>query len=122
MWRIFIVTFSVAVLSGLGVGSAGLLVVWLTLIEGAPQLLAQGLNLIFFILSSGTALIVHLFRTPLLWGCVILLIPFGIIGCFTGTALATVLPQALLRRIFGAMLIVSGAMGIFTQQKSVTKA
>lgn len=122
MWRIFIVTFSVAVLSGLGVGSAGLLVVWLTLIEGAPQLLAQGLNLIFFILSSGTALTVHLFRTPLLWGCVILLIPSGIIGCFTGTALATVLPQTLLRRIFGAMLIVSGAMGIFTRQKNVTKA
>ncbi len=114
-----VITFSVAVLSGLGVGSAGLLVVWLTLIEGAPQLIAQGLNLVFFILSSGAALAVHLFRTPLLWECVAFLIPSGIIGCFVGTALTTVLPQAILRRAFGIMLIISGTMGLFSRKSKL---
>lgn len=118
MWLTITVTFFVAILSGLGVGSAGLLVVWLTLFEGAPQLVAQGLNLIFFILSSGAALTVHIFRTPLLWQCILLLLPAGILGCFLGTALATVLPQALLRRIFGIMLIVSGCMGLSSSGRS----
>ena len=117
MLKTVIVTFIVATLSGLGVGSAGLLVVWLTVIEGAPQLVAQGINLIFFILSSGAGLILHLFRTPLLWECVLFLIPSGLVGCFIGTALTTVLPQAILRRAFGIMLILSGSIGLFSPQK-----
>ena len=121
MWSTVFVTFAVAVLSGLGVGSAGLLVVWLTLATNAPQLTAQGINLVFFILSSGAALIVHLFRTPLLWECALFLIPSGIIGCFIGTGLTTVLPQAILRRAFGCMLIISGAMGILSRKKKREK-
>ena len=117
MLKTVIVTFIVATLSGLGVGSAGLLVVWLTVIEGAPQLVAQGINLIFFILSSGAGLILHLFRTPLLWECVLFLIPSGLIGSFIGTALTTVLPQAILRRASGSMLILSGSIGLFSPQQ-----
>ena len=117
MLKTVIVTFIVATLSGLGVGSAGLLVVWLTVVEGAPQLVAQGINLIFFILSSGAGLILHFFRTPLLWECVLFLIPSGLVGSFIGTALATVLPQAILRRAFGIMLIVSGGIGLVSPQK-----
>lgn len=113
MWTTVCITFAVAILSGLGVGSAGLLVVWLTIAENTPQLIAQGLNLVFFILSSGAALTVHLFRTPLLWECMLFLIPSGLFGSFIGAALTTVLPQALLRRAFGVLLIVSGSMALF---------
>ena len=121
MWITLLVTLLIALLSGLGVGSAGLLVVWLTLAEGVPQLAAQGYNLIFFILSSGAALIVHLFRTPLLWECIVFLIPCGVIGSLCGTALATILPQALLRRGFGIMLIFSGSIALFARQKTQSK-
>ena len=113
MWQTSVVTFLVATLSGLGVGSAGLLVVWHTVFENVPQLMAQGQNLVFFILSSGAALLCHLFRTPPLLACLLFLIPFGIIGSFVGFSLTTVLPAALLRRSFGSMLIVSGALGLF---------
>ena len=51
----FFVTLIVALLAGLGVGSAGLFMTWLTLVEKVPQLTAQGINLIFFIFSSGSA-------------------------------------------------------------------
>ena len=44
-----IVFFIIATLSGMGVGSAGLLVVWLTVFDSVPQLAAQGLNLFFFL-------------------------------------------------------------------------
>ncbi len=116
MWLTIIVTFFIAILSGLGVGSAGLLVTWLTVVEQVPQMTAQGINLIFFLFSSGAALAVHVFRTPLLWQAVVLLLVAGAGGSFLGVSLATVLPQKILRRIFGYMLIASGAIGLLKKQ------
>ena len=43
---------AVAVLSGMGVGSGGLLVVYLTLAGGIAQPAAQALNLFFFIFAA----------------------------------------------------------------------
>lgn len=113
----FFVTLITAILAGLGVGSAGLFVTWLTLVEQLPQLTAQGINLIFFIFSSATALAIHIFRTPLLWQSLIPLIVSGIAGSFLGAGLATVLPQVLLRRLFGVMLIFLGTFELFLRDK-----
>ena len=113
MWIFFFVSLATATLSGLGVGSAGVLVLYLTLAQQLPQLTAQGLNLIFFLCSSGAALAVHIFRTPLLWGLLLFLIPTGLLGAFLGTKLAFYLPQGVLRRLFGGLLILSGAIGLF---------
>ena len=45
-------SFGIAVLSGMGVGSAGLFVLYLTAFAGLSQLQAQGLTLVFFLLSA----------------------------------------------------------------------
>ena len=118
MWWIAIVSFLVAILSGLGVGSAGLLTVYLTLVLGLPQLTAQGLNLLFFLFSSGAALLFHLSRTPLLLSVILLLLTGGFAGAFFGTRLAAFLPEELLRRLFGIFLIASGALGLFKRSKA----
>lgn len=112
-----LVTFVVALLSGLGVGSAGLLVIFLTFVQHIPQLQAQGLNLLFFLFSSGAALCVHLFRTPPFWGLLLLLIPAGLLGALGGTALALYLPQELLRTLFGWLLVLSGTLSLFRGKK-----
>ena len=117
MWITILVGFLVAFLSGMGVGGAGLLVIFLTLVQGLAQLEAQGVNLLFFLFSSGAALLVHLFRTPPLWGLLVFLIPAGLLGAWGGTALALYLPQALLRKLFGVFLILSGILGLFSQEK-----
>ncbi len=113
----FLVFLALATLSGLGVGSAGLPVIYLTLIEKLPQLQAQGVSLAFFLFSSGAALLVHLLRTPPL-RAVWLLLPTGILGAFIGSALAGVLPQSLLRTLFAFFLILTGAAGIFLRRKT----
>ena len=110
---LMLAAFLIAVLSGLGVGSAGLFVILLTLGDGMPQLAAQGLNLIFFLFSSGAALILHFLRTPPVFGVVLLLIAGGIGGSLVGSSVAALLPRAVLRRCFGGLLILSGALGIF---------
>ena len=111
------VALAIAILSGLGVGSAGLFVVFLTVVSELPQLTAQGINLMFFLFSSGAALIVHLRRTPLLYGCILLLLLGGIPGCLIGTALAHAISETLLRRLFGILLILSGLAGLFKKQQ-----
>lgn len=108
-----LVICAVAMLSGLGVGSAGLLVTYFVLVEGVAQITAQGMNLLFFLASSGAALLVHVRRTPLLWREILLLIPTGVLGSLLGVRLAGILPQAMLRHLFGGFLILSGAYGLF---------
>ena len=117
MWITVFVTFLVALLSGMGVGSAGLLVIFLTLVQHQPQLTAQGLNLLFFLFSSGAALFLHVFHTPPLWGLLLLLLPAGFLGAWGGTALAVYLPQALLRQLFAWFLVISGALGLFSKRQ-----
>lgn len=104
--------FAVALLSGLGVGSAGLPVLYLTLVEGVPQLTAQGINLVFFLCASGAALLVHLWRTPPILRRLAVMIPLGLLGCYLGTALSSRLPHELLRTLFGVFLILTGAAGL----------
>ncbi len=116
MWR-YLFFFGIALLSGLGVGSAGIPVLYLTMIEGLPQLTAQGINLFFFLLASAAALAVHVRNTPLLYKCLFLMIPLGLLGSYLGTMLAERVPQALLRTLFGAFLIVSGTLGLLRSRK-----
>lgn len=117
MWMAAIVAFITAILSGLGIGSAGLFVLWLTFVQKISQITAQGINLIFFLFSSGAALIVHAFRTPLLWKSIFVLVPLGLLGSIVGVHVATALPQDLLRRLFGLLLIISGTLGLFGKKK-----
>ena len=113
-----LVIFALALLAGLGVGSAGLLVVYLTLVEGMSQIEAQGINLLFFTLSSGAALLVHVFRTRLPLKSIFPLIPAGLLGSFLGSHLSGILPQLLLRRAFGIFLIICGTYNLTKRRRS----
>ena len=112
-----LIPFCIAVLSGLGVGSGGLLVIYLTLIEGVPQLRAQGINLVFFIFSAGASMLSHLMHRRLLFPLCILLIACGIPGTLASSYLASVMPSHLLRRIFGAFLVVAGTLTLAKSDK-----
>ena len=109
----FFVAFGVALLSGLGVGSGGLLVVWLTLRRGLGQVAAQGINLFFFIFSSGASTAVNCFRRRIAWRQVILLSIGGVIGAAAGYAVLNMLRPDLLKKLFGAMLLITGAPALF---------
>ena len=46
-------------LTGMGIGGGGLLVLYLTAMDGVGQLAAQGCNLLFFVYASAASLFVH---------------------------------------------------------------
>lgn len=102
-----------ATLSGLGVGSGGLLVIYLTLVAGVDQYTAQGINLLFFLFSGGAALAVHSGQRKLYPGAILLMTVFGIGGSFLGAAWAKILPPTLLRHLFGGMLVFSGVLTLY---------
>ena len=111
-----------AALAGLGVGSGGLLVIYLTLIAGVDQQMAQGINLLFFLFSGGAALAVHATRQKLYPGLILLMTLCGIGGSFLGTALSALLPPTLLRRLFGGLLVLSGAITLLRTRKKEKSA
>ena len=113
-----IASFFIALLSGMGVGGGGLFVVFLNIFTDTPQLTAQGINLLFFLFSSGSAICIHLTKRIIYTSTVITMIIFGLLGAISGSILSSLVPQTLLRKIFGAMLVSSGILSL--QQKSST--
>ena len=116
-----LVAFLIAALSGLGIGSGGLLVIYLTLVEGADQLIAQGINLLFFLFSSGASMVFHLKKRRLFGGVILIMSLAGLVGSAAGSLLATSLPSQVLRRLFGGMLTVSGLAVLYKNRKRKTK-
>ena len=112
-----IAAFLTAILSGLGVGSAGIFVLYLTLVAGFPQPEAQALNLLFFPLSAGAALAVHVRERRIPLRVVLFLVACAVPGALLGAYLARVLDASLLRKLFGGMLVVTGLPALFAKAK-----
>ena len=107
-----IVSFVIALLSGLGVGGGGLFAVYLAMFTTLPQLSVQGINLMFFIVCSSVSVIVQIFRSRIQYLAVALMILTGLFGAFFGVLLTDIVPQDILRKIFGMMLITGGIISL----------
>ncbi len=121
-WVIAAAAAVIGILSGMGLGSAGLFVLYLTALAGMGQTEAQGLNLIFYLCSAGASLCLHASgrRIPL-W-MIRYLVCFAIVGVIPGVFLADILNADLLRRLFGGMLVATGIYTLFTQGTDTRKA
>lgn len=104
-------------LSGIGIGGGSLLILWLTIILDTPPETARGINLLFFLPS---ALIACLFR----WKQGVLdlkaVLPAVIAGCVCAgffAWLGTKPDTALLKKLFGGLLIITGLRELFYRPK-----
>lgn len=110
-----IASFLVAMLAGMGVGSGGLFIVYLTMVSGMAQLEAQGLNLHFFIFATAAALLLHAKTHPLPLGRLAYVCGVGSIGCALGAILAQNMNGGLLRTVFAVVLIAAGLISFFAK-------
>ena len=95
-------------LSGLGIGGGSLLMLWLTQIQHTDPATARGINLLFFL---PTALIAATFRwkqgsLPL--KKILPAVFAGTVSAFLFAALSTGLDVAILKKLFGSLLIITG--------------
>ncbi len=113
-----IAAFIIAILSGLGVGSGGLFVAYLTALGLSSAADARGLNLLFFILSAGIATIFNIRSRKFAPKLIFVMSAFGIMGCLIGTGIANYISSVALQKIFGGFLIFSGVYVFFSGAKT----
>ena len=118
LWTDIMATLIVATLSGMGLGSGGLMVLYLTLLRQAPQLVAQGFNLLFFLFASAASMIIHLLKRRIFWPAVLLLILAGLPAAYLGTRTALLRPEGLVAKLFGLFLISVGLPGLFGRNRA----
>ena len=117
MLTVVLISFLIAVLSGMGMGSGGLLVVFLTLLADVPQIRAQGINLLFFLFSSGASMLLHVQKRRLSLTVIAIVAAAGLLGTVPGSYAALLLPEKAVRTLFGLMLAVSGTISLLRTQK-----
>lgn len=105
-------------LAGLGVGGGSLLILWLTLVEGMAPETARFVNLLFFLPSAAVACLLRLRQGTLSPHRVGSAILAGCLSAALCAFLATQLDTGVLRKLFGALLILTGLRELFYKPRS----
>ena len=115
----------IAVLSGflgaIGVGGGSVLIIYLTLFLSMPQLKAQGINLLFFIPCSLVGLIFHIKNKLIDFKLAVPLILFGLLGVVGGFLLNQIMDETIIRKVFGAFIIIIAVYQLFSVWKEKKK-
>lgn len=104
-------------LSGLGVGGGSLLILWLTVAAAMEQTVAQGINLLFFLPAAAVACLFQGLRGRLDWKTALPAMAAGALTAGLCAFLATAMDTGLLRKLFGGLLIVTGAKELFGRHR-----
>ena len=92
------------IVTALGLGGGAVLIVGLTLFLGIEQRVAQSVNLLFFIPTAITAIVLNSKRKLIQWKTAIPVIIAGTISAGIGANFATKIDVAILKKMFGVFL------------------
>ena len=109
--------FFAGILSAWGVGGGSLLILYMTLVAGLDQQSAQGINLLYFLPTSLSALISHLKNKLVEVRLAIPAIIAGVISALGVSFFASGLDTTVLRKIFGGFIILVGLSEVFYRSK-----
>lgn len=113
--EIFILLLSIPL--GLGIGSGGFFLVYLSDVLSLPHEGAVYLNLVFFICAIAASAMIHLRAKRLCAPLLALLLLLGIPAAILGRTIAALLPRTALRLLLGFFLIGSGIFALRKQKK-----
>lgn len=100
-------------LTGLGVGGGSLLLLWLTLVLDMPPETARSVNLLFFLPSAAISTLLRRKQGAVNKSTAI---PAAFAGCIAAVLfsfLGSCIDTALLRKLFGVLLIATGLRELF---------
>jgi len=112
-----IAAFLGAVLSAMGLGGGGILLLYLTAVQGVAQLKAQGINLLFFIPIGGAALIMHTKNKLICWKIAAPAILCGIAGSCLGVLVSSKIGSQQLSKLFAVFLMFISAKELIASFK-----
>ena len=99
------------------VGGGSVLILYLTLVRHLPQLVSQGLNLLFFIPCAVTAVLIYAKQKIIQWNYVLPLVLGGSIGVAVGTFFLKSLDTKYISVLFAVFLLSVGAYTLFSKDK-----
>lgn len=109
--------FFSGIISGMGIGGGAILIPILTMLLNIEQQRAQCTNLVYFIPTAITALIIHIKNKSVDFKAAIPIIIFGLAGAAVGAWIAVYMSADILRRIFGGFLFVVGINQFFGKKE-----
>ena len=113
-----VVALLIAILMGMGIGGGGFLVIYLTLCLNFDQIVAQGTNLVFFVICAVSAALVHLFKRKISFLQVLTMASFGSLGALLTSNMVTSIDPKIPKICLGILLCVSAVLSII---KSIMK-
>lgn len=112
------VAFIIAVIVGMGIGGGGFFVIYLTLCLGYNQIIAQGTNLLFFLISALASLAVHARRRRLFLAELIPIILISLPSTVIGANLANSVDPKIPTVFLGVLLTFSGILSAIKTVRS----
>ncbi|MBQ8765816.1 MAG: sulfite exporter TauE/SafE family protein [Clostridia bacterium] len=108
----YIVSVVAGFLSGLigsmGFGGGGILIIYLVIFANTPQIVAQGINLIFFIPCALLATIIYSIKKQIKFKVILPVILGGIIGVLFASYFLSFIKSEWLSKAFAIFLILMG--------------
>lgn len=112
-----LIGFITGVAASMGLGGGFILLVYLSSFTDAPQDIAQGVNLLFFLPIALLSLCIHAKNKLIEWKLVGQYLIFGLAGVGIGCALAFIIDTDLLRTLFAVLILIAGAKELFHKKK-----
>lgn len=107
--------------SGIGMGGGAILILVLSVFMGINQHIAQATNLVFFIPTSITAIIITIKEKLINWKVGLPIAISGIIGAIIGTKISVKMEVKQLKKYFGIFLILISIYEIYSLIKTYKK-
>ena len=101
------------IVSGSGMGGGTILILCLSLFMGMEQHMAQATNLVFFIPTSISAILVNLKQKIIRWDVAITICIFGMIGAVIGAIVSSKTGVGQLKKYFGIFLLIIAIFEIY---------
>lgn len=114
---ISIVAFVTGIVASMGLGGGMVLLIYMAIFTGIPQIQAQGLNLVFFLPIAVISLIIHTHNKLVEWKKIAPAIICGSVGVYLGNLIATNISSLLLTKLFAVFIVIIGIREIFTKSK-----
>lgn len=119
--KVVLIGFVAGIITGTGMGGGTVLIILSTLLLGLSQKDAQMLNLIFFVPTSITSIIINLKEKRIDKNIAKYVSILGILGALTGAFIASKIDVGLLKKLFGVFLLIIAINEIIKLIKSMYK-
>lgn len=106
--------FLSGIISGMGIGGGVILIPLLVLFTGTNQQQAQGINLLYFIPTAISSLIIHIKNKKVKFRYALKLIAASLPWAIASSFIAVNIKSDILQKMFAIMLLVTGIYELFS--------